>query len=162
MEKSTKTFRSQLEFTALTGSAPRDSAGNPTAVDWSALTDNEKSAAWAKIRKYYAPRIGKGVTIQSLATNQSWFASRAGDYVDDFICLSWEQLQGRRGFGKRKLDLLLQICFGAMCRDSQWMSEEAAAPSWSPAFTLCVNARPKVATFNIAAALHGRSLRHFH
>ena len=132
MEKSTKILRSQLELTALTGSAPRDSAGNPIAVDWSALTDDQKSAAWAKIRKYYAPRIGKGVTIQSLATNQSWFASRAGDRIDDFICLSWEQLQWRRGLGKKKLDLLLQICFGAMCRDSQWMSEEAAAAQTPP------------------------------
>jgi hypothetical protein len=101
MEKSTKNFRSQLELTALTGSAPRDSAVNPTAVDWSALTDDEKSAAWEKVRRYYDARIGKGVTIQSLATNQSWFASRASDCVDDFICLSWEQLQRTRGFGKK-------------------------------------------------------------
>jgi hypothetical protein len=34
MEKSTKTFRSHPELTVLTGSAPRDSTANPTAVDF--------------------------------------------------------------------------------------------------------------------------------
>jgi hypothetical protein len=124
-----------MNLSAVNDSHPADGDADPSAiVECSSLTDEEKEEAWAEIRRFYQPRLGKGVTVQSLAHTHPWIASRSAECIDSFISSSWEALQRRSGLGKKKLDLLLQIFSDAMARDPQWSAaddsgEREASPS---------------------------------
>lgn len=103
----------------------------PADVESLALTEDEKRATWTEIRKYYEPRLGQGVTVQSLDYDKSWFASRSADYIDEFILLSWEELLVITGLGKKKRDLLLKIFGDAMSRCPQGLADQDPGSSKS-------------------------------
>ena len=77
------------------------------------LSDTDKRRAWALVQAHLAPSLGKGIRIHDLGRNNAWYASRAGDTLDDFVC-SWDQLLNRSTFGPKKVDLLLTILIEAV------------------------------------------------
>jgi hypothetical protein len=113
-----------MDLGAAGDSFPGGDVEVPCDAESLALSEDEKRATWAKLRKCYEPRLGQGVTIQSLACAQSWVASRSADCIDDFISLSWDELLETKGLGKKKCDLLLKIFYDAMSRDPQGLADE--------------------------------------
>lgn len=103
----------------------------PPDVESLALSEDEKRATWTRLRKYYEPRLGQGVTVQSLACDQPWVASRSTDRIDDFISLSWDELLETKGLGKKKCDLLLKIFYDAMSCHPQGLTEKDPVTSES-------------------------------
>jgi hypothetical protein len=53
-----------MNISVVNDSHPADGDADPSAiVECSSLTDEEKEEAWAEIRRFYQPRLGKGVTV---------------------------------------------------------------------------------------------------
>lgn len=71
--------------------------------------DDEKQ--WEALRDYYG-KSPKGNTYMAKLANEcgySWFDSRADDTPKQFIKHSWYRMNNLRGFGKKKMELLLNI-----------------------------------------------------
>ena len=68
-------------------------------------------ARWEVLREYYEKSSKGKASMATLAKEceSSWFDSRAGDTPELFIEYSWPQLKGKRGYGKKKLERLLEI-----------------------------------------------------
>lgn len=75
---------------------------------FSQFNDEER---WETLRAYYqqSEKANRSLTILAKECNSRWFDNRPNDTPEDFIQYSWYQLINRRGFGKKKLQLLLEI-----------------------------------------------------
>lgn len=75
---------------------------------FSQFIDEER---WEVLREYYKKSTKGKASMATLAKEceSSWFDSRAGDTPELFIEYSWPQLKSKRGYGKKKLELIIQI-----------------------------------------------------
>jgi hypothetical protein len=71
--------------------------------------DDEKR--WEALREYYGKSPKGSTSMARLAQEcgSSWFDSRADDTPEQFIQHSWYRMINLRGFGKKKIELLLSI-----------------------------------------------------
>ena len=76
-------------------------------MDPNEITKND----WNRICESYKADARFGWSVRRLAdsVDRSWYASRSEDTIKDFVELTWDEFQGRRGFGKGKQRKLLEI-----------------------------------------------------
>lgn len=73
--------------------------------------ESEDDKRWQVLRDFYAGHTYKTTPISELArtTGLRWFESRSGDTPEQFIQYAWHELIRLRGFGEKKIELLVKI-----------------------------------------------------
>lgn len=75
------------------------------------LSKLDAEARWEALRSYYRSSSKGKASMAALANRcgSSWFDSRANDTPEHFIAYTWHRMTNLRGFGKKKLRLLMEI-----------------------------------------------------